>query len=200
MMPPQSYSLNRLVRTSITNLPHCVRCIRVWCICVPYICVRCIHVQCIVRGSHGLSAQSARRTKSRGPKGLHLEVRAGRAPRHLVFVYFSLLNFVQVVASVMPLSLHSLADKIFCSTVWLTSAAAAARPQLTINIWGNIWKDTVENNQTCIWPFEKYHKTSPLSVGCEKKVVSRQPVCSSFTMVGLLSFSLLDDISDISVI
>ena len=37
-----------------------------------------------LRGSHGLSARRARRTKSRGPKGLHLEVGARRAPRLLV--------------------------------------------------------------------------------------------------------------------
>ena len=37
-----------------------------------------------MRGSHGLSARRARRTKSRGPKGLHLEVGARRAPRLLV--------------------------------------------------------------------------------------------------------------------
>ena len=37
-----------------------------------------------LRGSHGLSARRARRTKSRGPKGLHLEVGALRAPRLLV--------------------------------------------------------------------------------------------------------------------
>ena len=36
------------------------------------------------RGSHGLSARRARRTKSRGPKGLQLEVGAQRAPRLLV--------------------------------------------------------------------------------------------------------------------
>ena len=36
------------------------------------------------RGSHGLSARRARRTKSRGPKGLQLEVGARRAPRLLV--------------------------------------------------------------------------------------------------------------------
>ena len=34
-------------------------------------------------GSHGLSARRARRTKSRGPKGLHLEVGARRTPRLL---------------------------------------------------------------------------------------------------------------------
>ena len=34
-----------------------------------------------LRGSHGLSARRARRTKSRGPKGLQLEVGARRAPR-----------------------------------------------------------------------------------------------------------------------
>ena len=33
---------------------------------------------------HGLSARRARRTKSRGPKGLQLEVGARRAPRLLV--------------------------------------------------------------------------------------------------------------------
>ena len=36
------------------------------------------------RGSHGLSAWRVRRTKSRGPKGLQLEVGARRAPRLLV--------------------------------------------------------------------------------------------------------------------
>ena len=45
-----------------------------------------------VRGSHGLSARRARRTKSRrpegpkgGPKGHRLEVGARRAPKLLVF-------------------------------------------------------------------------------------------------------------------
>ena len=33
-----------------------------------------------LRGSHGLSGRRARRTKSRGPKGLQLEVGARRAP------------------------------------------------------------------------------------------------------------------------
>ena len=37
--------------------------------------------------SHGLSARRARRTKSRGPKGLQLEVGARRAPRLLVAKY-----------------------------------------------------------------------------------------------------------------
>ena len=37
-----------------------------------------------VQGSHGLSARRAQRTKSRGPKGLQLEVRAQRAPGLLV--------------------------------------------------------------------------------------------------------------------
>ena len=37
-----------------------------------------------MRGSHGLSARRARRTKSRGSKGLQLEVGAQRAPRLLV--------------------------------------------------------------------------------------------------------------------
>ena len=39
-----------------------------------------------MRGSHGLSARRARRTKSRGPKGLQLEVGARRAPRLLVYI------------------------------------------------------------------------------------------------------------------
>ena len=37
-------------------------------------------------GSHGLSARRARRTKSRGPKGLQLEVGARKAPRLLVLL------------------------------------------------------------------------------------------------------------------
>ena len=41
-----------------------------------------------LRGSHGLSAQRAGRTKSRGQKGLQLEVGAWRAPRLLVAQYF----------------------------------------------------------------------------------------------------------------
>ena len=40
------------------------------------------------RGSHGLSTRRTRRTKSRGPKGLQLEVGARRAPRLLVYTYF----------------------------------------------------------------------------------------------------------------
>ena len=49
----------------------------------------------LMRGSHGLSARRARRTKSNrpegpkaGPKGRSLEVRARRAPRLLVDRYF----------------------------------------------------------------------------------------------------------------
>ena len=40
----------------------------------------CRLIQSLWRGSHGLSARRARRTKSRGPKGLQLEVGARRAP------------------------------------------------------------------------------------------------------------------------
>ena len=43
-------------------------------------------------GSHGLSAIRARRTKSRGPKGLQLEVGARRAPRLLVSNMFQIQN------------------------------------------------------------------------------------------------------------
>ena len=43
-----------------------------------------VHLECM-RGSHSLSAQWARRTKSRGPKGLQLEVRPRRVPTLLVF-------------------------------------------------------------------------------------------------------------------
>ena len=46
-----------------------------------------------LRGSLGLSAQRARRTKSGGPKGLQLEVGARRAPRLLVW------NIVVIQAS-----------------------------------------------------------------------------------------------------
>ena len=42
----------------------------------------------------GLSAPRARRTKSKGPKGLQLEVGVQRAPRLLVFLY--LFVFVRV--------------------------------------------------------------------------------------------------------
>ena len=41
----------------------------------------------------GLSARKARRTKSRGPKGLQLEVGARRAPRLLVYDICTLNNF-----------------------------------------------------------------------------------------------------------
>ena len=45
-----------------------------------------------LRGSHGLSARRARRTKSKGPKGLQLEVGARRAPKLLVcFIFVSYL-------------------------------------------------------------------------------------------------------------
>ena len=37
-----------------------------------------------LHGSHGLSARRAQRTKSRGPKGLQVEVGARRAPKLLV--------------------------------------------------------------------------------------------------------------------
>ena len=53
-----------------------------------------------LRGSHGLSAQRARRTKSRGPKGLQLEVGARRAPQtssHLI-----ILTNIVLLASQFP--------------------------------------------------------------------------------------------------
>ena len=49
----------------------------------------------IVQNGTSLSAQRARRTKTRGPKGLQLEVearRACRAPRLLVSIYFKTQN------------------------------------------------------------------------------------------------------------
>ena len=49
------------------------------------------------RGSHGLSARRAQRTKSRGPKGLQLEVGARRAPRLLFHIYFVLHNQIFMV-------------------------------------------------------------------------------------------------------
>ena len=46
-----------------------------------------------LRGSRGLSARRARRTKSRGPKGLQLEVGVRRAPRLLMsYIFCSALN------------------------------------------------------------------------------------------------------------
>ena len=48
------------------------------------ICQRHYPMTASLHGSHGLSARRARRTKSRGPKGLQLEVGARRAPRLLV--------------------------------------------------------------------------------------------------------------------
>ena len=45
-----------------------------------------------LHGSHGLSGRRARRTKSRGPKGLQLEVRPQRGPTLLVYtIHISLL-------------------------------------------------------------------------------------------------------------
>ena len=61
-----------------------------------------------LRGSHGLSARRARRTKSRRPKGLQLEllveVGARRAPRLLVCIY---IPFVFVFCTVTLLLCHS---------------------------------------------------------------------------------------------
>ena len=89
-----------------------VRCIRVRCIRMRCISVRGIHVKNTsvydasaydvshsgyLRRSHDLSARRARRTKSRGLKGLQLEVRAWRAPRLLVS------NIVLVMLSYEPL-------------------------------------------------------------------------------------------------
>ena len=49
------------------------------------------------RGSHGLNARRARRTKSRGPKGLQLEVGARRAPRLIVSIakYIDILGLAE---------------------------------------------------------------------------------------------------------
>ena len=44
-------------------------------------------VMSLLQGSHGLSARRAQRTKSRGPKGLQLEVGARRAPRLVAYIY-----------------------------------------------------------------------------------------------------------------
>ena len=53
-------------------------------------------IQSALRGSHGLNARRARRTESRGPKGLHSEVWARRAPRLLVMLYWLLLHIYMV--------------------------------------------------------------------------------------------------------
>ena len=61
LLPPRiALSVRSFVRDKI-SAAWCVR--RIWCV------------------RRGLSARRARRTKSRGPKGLQLEVRARRAPR-----------------------------------------------------------------------------------------------------------------------
>ena len=46
-----------------------------------------------LRGSHGLSARRARRTKSRGPKGLQLEVGARSAPKLLEYIYIHMSTY-----------------------------------------------------------------------------------------------------------
>ena len=55
----------------------------------------------------GLSARRTRRTKSRGPKGLQLEVRARRSPRLLVFLYspYKYMLYVPLVP-LLTLSFH----------------------------------------------------------------------------------------------
>ena len=55
-----------------------------------------------LRGSHGLSARRARRTMSRGPKGLQLEVGARRALRLLVTLYYTYYIYENVLYSEMP--------------------------------------------------------------------------------------------------
>ena len=69
----KKYRCPRLLSLALSSRPMMnMRTIcRIWC-------VRCL------RGSHGLGARRARRTKSRGPKGPQLEVGARRAPRLLV--------------------------------------------------------------------------------------------------------------------
>ena len=58
------------------------------------ICQRHYPMTASLHGSHGLSAWRARRTKSRGPKGLQLEVGAQRAPRLLVLNIAFQLSYI----------------------------------------------------------------------------------------------------------
>ena len=55
-------------------------------------------VMSLLRGSNSLSARRARRTKSRGPKGLQIEVEARRALRLLVLWYWSTQKLIRLRA------------------------------------------------------------------------------------------------------
>ena len=77
------------------------------------------------RGSHGLSARRARRTKSRGPKGPQLEVGARRAPRLLV-IYMYLGRWIAMNCAVN--------FDLDCS-IWCRS------PLLVHCYFGGGWKD-----------------------------------------------------------
>ena len=72
-----------------------------------------------LRVSQGLSARRARRTKSRGPKGLQLEVGARRAPRLLVHLYSNLDKYI---SSGLPVKLLSLLS-VFCHDIAFRTAA-----------------------------------------------------------------------------
>ena len=73
----------------------------------------------------GLSAQRARRTKLRGPKGLQLEVGARRAPRLLVAAYFCSHNSAAVIkkgcpACVSPMQ-HTLQERTWSKKLGIRS-------------------------------------------------------------------------------
>ena len=83
-----------------------------------------------MRGSHGLSARRARRTKSRGPKGLQLEVGARRAPRLLVHSYLFKLSktFInQTISILIYLKLEGAELTVSLSTISLQALKSLTR-------------------------------------------------------------------------
>ena len=66
----------------------------------------------LMHGSHGLSARRARRKKSRGPKGLQLEVGARRAPRLLVTYNITRDNTITQDNTITPVNTITQANTI----------------------------------------------------------------------------------------
>ena len=119
-------------------------------------------------GSHGLSARRARRTKSRGPKGLQLEVGARGAPRLLVNRYFHCFSisrfswWMEPLQSVKQVVVNKdLPKKIHNEIHWIHKICqlAASSEREGIAMWGGNKKWHNQMTQWLCGPVEHY-KTS----------------------------------------
>ena len=130
-----------------------------------------------LRGSHGLRARRARRTKSRGLKGLHLEVGARRAPRLLVLNIFTTDIKVSVVLDVGCQQFQTGATFNLCSPVLHVTRNVPELPFLNYHTYHTFGRPTHLSSFHSLSPYKCFlviernlrgtlRGTSNASVGC----------------------------------